>query len=239
MSRPDLSGKIALITGASKGIGAAVALGLAECGAHVIATGRTIGALEELDDRIQAANNGQPATLLPLDLGRLDEVDKIGPTIAERFGRLDILIGNAGILGPLSPIGHIKPQDWEKVFKINFMANIRLVRTVEPLLRLSDGARVLFTTSAIADDTPAYWSPYASSKAALNAFVRTYAAENISNKTMRINAIHPGTVATNMLDDAFPGGAPFAVKQPIDVVDDFLSLVAPDCAKHGEIVKLK
>jgi len=235
MSKPDLSGKLALITGASRGIGAAVALGLAEAGAHVIAVARTVGGLEALDDKIQAI--GGKATLLPLDLMRLDEVDKLGPTLAVRFGKLDIFIGNAGILGPLSPVGHVKPQDWEKVFKTNFMANVRLIRTLDPLLRAADRGRVLFTTSQIADESPAYWAPYASSKAALNTFMKTYAAET-EKTNLRINAIHPGTVQTAMLDDAFPGGPDIAVKDPADVVDAFLSAVADDCPYHGQIIKL-
>lgn len=235
MTKPDLSGKLALITGASRGIGAAVALGLAEAGAHVIAVARTVGALEALDDKIQTV--GGKATLLPLDLRRLDEVDKLGPTMAERFGGLDIFIGNAGTLGPLSPAGHVKPQDWDKVFKVNFMANVRLIRSLDPLLRAADKGRVVFTTSQIADESPAYWAPYASSKAALNTFMKTYAAET-EKTNMRINAIHPGAVKTAMMDDAFPGGPDFPVKDPADVVDDFLSAVADNCPYHGQIIKL-
>lgn len=236
MNTPDLSGKLALVTGASRGIGAAVSLGLARAGAHVIALARTVGGLEALDDAIKAV--GGQATLLPMDLAKLDDVDKIGPTIAERFGRLDIFIGNAGILGPLSPVGHVKPQDWERVFKINFMANVRLVRTLDPLLHAAPaGGRVLFSTTSIADEAPAYWGPYASSKAALNTFMKTYAAETERTR-MRVNSIHPGTVQTAMLDDAFPGGAPFAVKQPQDIVDDYVSAVADDCPHHGQIIIL-
>lgn len=235
MTSSDFSGKIALVTGASRGIGAAVALGLAKAGAHVIALARTVGALEELDDRIKS--HGGTATLLPLDLTRLEDVDKIGPTIVERFGQLDIFIGNAGILGPLSPVGHVKPQDWDKVFKINFMANVRLVRTLDPVLRTAPAGRILFTTSAIGDDAPAYWAPYAASKAALNAFVKVYAAEN-ENTNLRINAIHPGSVDTAMMTDAFPGGPPFAIKQPEEIVADYLAAVAEDCPNHGQIIKL-
>lgn len=231
----DFTGKLALVTGASRGIGAAVAMGLARAGAHVIATARTIGALEALDDKIRA--DGGRVTLLPLDLLRLDEIDKLGPTIAERFGALDMLVGNAGILGPLSPVGHVKPQDWEKIFKVNFMANTRLVRTLDPLLRAAPAGRVVFTTSAIANEARAYWAPYASSKAALNAFLLSYAAEN-DNTALRINGIHPGSVATAMMDDAFPGGPPFPVKQPEDVVAGYLDALALDCPHHGEIIKL-
>ena len=235
MSKPDLSGKLALITGASRGIGAAVALGLAEAGAHVIALARTTGGLEALDDKIR--NVGGKATLLPLNLAHLDEIDKLGPTLAERFGRLDIFVGNAGILGPLSPVGHIKAKDWEKVFKINFMANVRLVQTLDPLLRAGEAGRVVFTTSDIADEAPAYWGAYAASKSALNTFMRTYAAET-EKTNMRINAIHPGAVQTAMMTEAFPGGPSFKLKTPEQVVNDYLAIVANDCPHHGQIIKL-
>lgn len=230
-----LQDKIALVTGASRGIGRAVAIKLAEEGAHIIAISKSTGALEELDDNIK--EKGGSATLLPMNLNRLDDVDKLGPTIAERFGKLDILVGNAGILGPLSPVGHISPQDWEKVMKLNFMTNVHLVRTLDPLLRQSKAGRIVFTTSAIADDTPAYWGPYAASKAALNAFVKTYAAETMDTN-MRINALHPGAVDTKMMKEAFPGGPDFKIKAPEDVADDFLSLVIDGCPHHGHIIKL-
>lgn len=231
----SLKDKIALVTGASRGIGEAVAIRLAEEGAHIIAIAKSTGALEELDDKIKA--KGGRATLLPMNLNRLDDVDKLGPTIAERFGKLDILVGNAGMLGPLSPAPHIAPQDWEKVLKLNFMVNVHLVRTLDPLLRQSKAGRIVFTTSAIADDTPAYWGPYAASKAALNAFVKTYAAETMQTN-MRINALHPGAVQTKMMREAFPGGTDFETKNPEDVADDFLSLVIENCPHHGHIIKL-
>jgi NAD(P)-dependent dehydrogenase (short-subunit alcohol dehydrogenase family) len=232
---PNLSGKIALITGASRGIGAALALGFAAAGAHVVLAARGTGCLEDLDDQIKALGKG-PATLLPIDLARLDDVDKIGPTLAERFGRLDILIANAGMLGPLSPATHVKPKDWERVMNLNFTSNVRLVRSVDPLLRAASEGRAIFTTSSIADDCPAYWGPYAASKAALNAFVKTYAAENMGTN-LKINAIHPGAVATKMLDEAFPGGASFPTKKPEDVVPAYLALSADDCSQHGEILR--
>ena len=232
---PDLSGKIALITGASRGIGAAVAKGLADCGAHVVLAARTVGALEEVDDAIQAA--GGKATLLPMDLGKLTEVDKIGPTIAERFGALDILVGNAGTLGPLSPVGHVKPNDWEKVMKLNFHTNTRLIRTCDPLLRQSPAGRVVFTTTHLSEEAHAYWGPYSASKAALDAFIRVYASE-CTNSTIRVNGVRPGAVQTEMLKDAFPGGAEFPVKQPEDVVHAFLDLCDPECVKNGEFISL-
>lgn len=232
---PDLSGKIALVTGASRGIGAAVAKGLAASGAHVVLVARTVGALEDVDDAIQKA--GGSATLLPMDLSRLEDVDKIGPTLVERFGALDICIGNAGVLGSLSPVPHIKPQDWEKVFKINFHVNVRLIRSCDPLLRQSKAGRVVFTSSHLAVETAAYWGAYASSKAALDAYMRCYAAEN-EKTDLRINAVYPGAVETRMLEDAFPGGPDFETKKPEDVVPAYLELCADACTHHGNIISL-
>ncbi len=234
---PDLTGKLALITGASRGIGAALAVGFANAGAHVVLAARGTACLEAIDDQIKSGGKGK-ATLLPIDLARLDDVDKIGPTLAERFGgSLDILIANAGMLGPLSPVGHVKPKDWERVMNLNFFSNVRLVRSVDPLLRNAKAGRAIFTTSALADDCPAYWGPYAASKAALNGFVKTYAAEN-NNTSLRINAVHPGAVWTKMMEEAFPGGTDFPTKKPEDVLPGYLALAADGCTHHGEIIKL-
>jgi NAD(P)-dependent dehydrogenase (short-subunit alcohol dehydrogenase family) len=232
---PDLSGKIALITGASRGIGAAVAKGAAAAGAHVVLVARTVGALEEIDDQIRAA--GGQATLLPLDLMKLEEVDKIGPSIAERFGQLDILVGNAGILGPLSPVHQIKQRDWDKVMAVNFMANVRLVRSCDLLLRASPQGRIIFTISDLADFGQAYFGPYNASKAALDAFVKTYAAET-QQTNMKINLLNPGIVATDMMKEAFPGAAPAGAKTPEAVVNGFLGLIGQDCSQHGTTTKI-
>lgn len=231
----DFSGRVALVTGASRGIGAAVAKGLAGAGAHVILLARTVGGLEETDDAIRAA--GGTATLIPMDLAKLDEVDKLGPSIAERFGRLDILVGNAAVAGALTPVHQIKPKDWERPMTINVMANVRLVASCDPLLRASDAGRAVFTTTGLAESATAYWGPYAASKAALNMFARTYAAE--TKKTgLRVNLISPGVVDTAMLRAAYPGGYPGGAKQPEDVVGMFLDLCSPACKKHGEIVEV-
>lgn len=235
MPAPDLSGKIALVTGASRGIGAAVAKGLAAHGAHVILAARTVGALEEVDDAIQSV--GGQASILAMDLGKLNDVDKIGPTIAERFGALDIFIGNAGMLGPLSPVGHVRPLDWEKVFKLNFHSNVRLIRTLDPILRQSPAGRVVFTTTHLAEEAHAYWGPYAASKAALDSFIRVYASEN-DNTSIRVNGIRPGAVDTEMLKDAFPGGPEFPTKKPEDVVPAFLDLCDTECIHNGDIIAL-
>ena len=228
-----LEGRIALITGASRGIGAAVAKGLANAGAHVILLARTVGGLEEVDDDIRAS--GGKATLIPMDIAKLDEVDKLGPSILERFGKLDIFIGNAGILGPLTPSYLAAPKEFEKVMTVNLTANTRLIRTLDPLLRASDAGRAVFTTSALAEKVLAYWGPYSTSKAALNMFVKIYAAET-EKTNMRVNLVNPGIVDTAMLRDAFPGGYQGETRKPEDLVDLYLRLASPFCKEHGEIV---
>jgi NAD(P)-dependent dehydrogenase (short-subunit alcohol dehydrogenase family) len=230
-----LSGRIALVTGASRGIGAAVAKRLAKESAHVILLARTQGGLEEVDDEIRAA--GGQATLIPLDLGKFDEVDKLGPSIAERFGRLDIFIGNAAMLGPLTPIHQVKPKEWDKTFNINVSANLRLVQTLDPLLRLSDAGRIVFTTSGLAEHALAYWGPYCVSKAAISMFTKVYAAET-EKTNLRINMIAPGIVDTKMLQEAFPGGFQGTIKKPEDVANDYLQLCLPSSKKHGELISL-
>lgn len=219
-AQPDLNGKIALITGASRGIGAAVALELAKHGAHIIAIARTTSGLEELDDQILDAT-GTNATLLPMDLSKLGEVEKIGTTIAERFGQLDILIGNAATLGPMSPVGHVKPKEWDQVMKLNFHTNAQLIRTCDPLLRQSPAGRILFTTCDAANAEKPYQAPYAASKAALEAYVKTYALE-VLETNMKIHAINPGLVKTKILETIYPGEYPEGAVEPKDVTNMFL-----------------
>jgi NAD(P)-dependent dehydrogenase (short-subunit alcohol dehydrogenase family) len=230
-----LNGRVALVTGASRGIGASVAKGLAKEGAHVILLARTQGALEEIDDEIRGF--GGKATLIPLDLAKLDDVDKLGPSIYERFGRLDIFIGNAAVLGTLGPVNQITPKEWEKAFTVNVMANVRLVRSLDPMLRGSDAGRVVFTTSGLGEQAMAYWGPYCATKAALNLFAQTYAGET-AKTNLRINLVSPGPVDTAMLRKAFPGGFQGAMKTPDDVVPAYLKLVAANCNAHGEIISL-
>ena len=232
----DFTGKTALVTGASRGIGAAVARGLAKRGAKVITLARTVGGLEALDDQIKQ-DGGMETTVMPLDLTKLEDVDKVGPAIAERFDNLDIFIGNAGMLGTLGPVHHLKTREWEKVFTVNVMANVRLIRTLEPLLRASDAGRVVFTTSILGEQEMAYWGPYCTTKAALNMFAKTYAAETkLTN--IKVNLVAPGAVDTAMLKQAFPGGFQGAIKKPDDVVDAYLKLAHESCTQHGEIVSL-
>ena len=230
-----LQDRIALVTGASRGIGRAVALRFAQEGAHVIAVARTQGGLEELDDEIQMV--GGTATLVPADLGDHPKIDHIGAAIFERFGRLDVLVGNAAILGILSPVGHVDPGTWDQVMRINVTANWRLIRSFDPLLRMSESGRAIFVTSGAAAHPTAYWGPYATSKAALEMMVLTYAAE-VKKTPLRVNLVDPGVVRTAMRAEAFPGEDPATLKPPADVTDPFVDLACSDCHRHGEIVRV-
>jgi NAD(P)-dependent dehydrogenase (short-subunit alcohol dehydrogenase family) len=229
-----LEGRVALITGASRGIGAATAKLFAAQGAQVILTARTVGGLEEVDDAIRQAGFGA-ATLVPLDLAKGGEIDKLGPAILERFGKLDILVGNAGQLGVLSPMGHIDPLVWERVFAVNVTANWRLIRVCEPLLKLSPAGRAIFVTSTAAQGTHPYWGAYAASKAALESMVRTWAGE-LGMTNIRANLLNPGRTRTRMRAEAFPGEDPQTVKPPQDVAAAMLPLASAAETRQGEIV---
>jgi len=231
-----LHGRIALVTGASRGIGRAVALGLAKAGAHVVITARSLGALESLDDEIQAA--GGAATLLQLDLAKGDRVDQIGPTLFQRWDRLDILVGNAGILGPLSPLGHTTEEGFLSTIDINLNANWRLIRTVDPLLKRSDAGRAIFLTSGAASGKYAYWGAYAASKAGLEALVKTW-AEELANTPVRVNLINPGATRTHMRAKAFPGEDPATLPAPEDLVPLFLELASPRCMRNGDVINFR
>jgi NAD(P)-dependent dehydrogenase (short-subunit alcohol dehydrogenase family) len=231
MTAKSLDGRLALITGASRGIGRAVALAMAKAGAHVIITARRVGALEDLDDEIRAV--GGNATLVKLDLTDGDKVDALGPTIYERWRRLDILVANAGILGPLSPLPHITVDSWKAVLDVNLNANWRLIRTCDPLLRNSDAGRVIFVTSGAADAKRAYWGGYAVSKAALEALAKTYAHE-VENTKVRVNLLNPGPTRTNMRAQAFPGEDPDILPTPEDIVPLFLELADPAQSANGQ-----
>jgi len=227
-----LEGRNAVVTGASRGIGYAVARELARNGAHVIAVARTEGALIELDDQIKS--DGGTATLVPLDLRDYDGIDRLGAAIFERWKKLDILVGNAGLLGTLSPLGHISPKDWDDVMAVNVTANWRLIRSLDPLLRQSDAGRSLFVTSGVAVDFKAYWGGYAVSKAALEALVRTY-AEEIASTPCRTNLFSPGPVRTGMRAKAMPGEDPATLATPADVAECFPALLAPSCTQNGAV----
>ncbi len=229
-----LQGRIAVVTGASRGIGRAVALRFAAEGAHVVALARTVGALEELDDAI--VRQGGSTTLVPVDLNDLDRLDQLGPSLYERFGRIDVFVGNAGALGTLGPLTHHDAKDWEEVMRINVHANWRLMRSLEPALRLSPAGRAIFVTSGAAQKVRAYWGAYATSKIALEMMVKTWAAE-LATTPIRVNLLSPGPVATRMRAAAFPGEDPATLRQPDSITEAFVDLAAADCQRHGETVE--
>jgi NAD(P)-dependent dehydrogenase (short-subunit alcohol dehydrogenase family) len=227
------AGKIALITGASRGLGAAAALRFAAEGAHVVLAARTVGGLEEVDDAIRAA--GGTATLVPLDLRQFGKIDELAAALFDRYGRLDILVGNAGEVGIFSPLGHIPPEIWAEVMELNLTANWRLIRAMDPLLRAAPAGRAIFVTSAIGRDTLAYWGPYAVSKIGLEMLVQIYAAE-IANTRVRANLIDPGPLRTRLRARAFPGEDPDSLPPPDSVTDCFLDLAATECTRNGEML---
>jgi len=231
MSKP-LADRIALVTGASRGIGYATALALARAGAHVVALARTVGGLEELDDAIGA--EGGSATLVPLDLTDRDGIDRLAPALAERYQRLDILVGNAGVLGPLSPLAHVDPKEWDEALAVNVTANLRLVRALDPLLRASDAGRVVFVTSGVASEARAYWGTYAITKAALDTLARTYAAETATT-SVKVNLIAPGATRTRMRAAAMPGEDPLSLKTPDKVADRIVEMCLPAFQHSGRI----
>ena len=224
--------RIALVTGASRGIGRATALALARTGAHVVAVARTVGALEELDDAIRAI--GGAATLVPLDLKDTPGILRLAAALAERYGALDVLVGNAGILGPLSPLDHVEPKAWDDVLAVNVTANWHLIRALHPLLKQSAAARVVFVTSGVAARPRAYWGPYAMSKAALEVLAKTYAAETASTQ-VRVNLFSPGPTRTRMRAAAMPGEDPADVKAPKAVAERILELCAPQFQETGKV----
>ncbi len=230
-SEKRLSGRVALVTGASRGIGAAVAQGLAAEGAHVILLARTQGALEEMDDKIQEA--GGKATLLPFDLLETKKISALTTAFADKFRRLDILVGNAGMLGNLSPVAHSDAKNFESVFKLNFFANYHLIRALDPLLRASDAGRAIFVTSGAARMQTPFWGAYAASKAALENMVSTYAAE-VAYSKLKVNIFDPGVVRTAMRAEAFPAEDKNALPAPESIVSRLIDLALPSCDTTGK-----
>ena len=227
-----LSDRIALVTGASRGIGAALALQLAQAGAHVVAVARTVGGLEELDDKIKAA--GGTATLVPLDMKDSDGLARLALALHERYGRLDVLIGNAGILPVPSPLGHVEPKSWDDVMAINVTANWHLIRAFDALLQRAPAGRAVFVTSAVAWLARPYFGVYAASKSALNAMVQAYAAECATTK-VRANLFSPGQTRTRMMSVAFPGIDPETLQTPEEVVKAIVPLCLPSCTENGKV----
>jgi NAD(P)-dependent dehydrogenase (short-subunit alcohol dehydrogenase family) len=229
-----LDGRVALVTGASRGLGASAAVALAREGAHIIATARTEGGLTELDDAIKAV--GGSATLVPLDIRDFDAIDRLGAAIFERWKRLDILVGNAGVLGKLTPVAHVDQKMWDEVMGVNVTANYRLIRSMDVLLRQSDAGRAVFVTSGLAQKCWAYWGPYSISKAALEAMVKTYAAE-IATTTMRANCFSPGATRTDMRARAMPGEDPMSLPHPDDVAAQIVPMCEPAFSDNGGVWK--
>ena len=219
-----LEGRVAVVTGASRGIGYQAAKGFAAAGAHVVAVARTVGGLEELDDEIRAAGGG--ATLVPLDLKDFDGIDRLGGALYDRWGRLDIFFANAGILGQLSPLGHVPPKVWDEVMAVNVTANWRLIRSLDPLLRQSDAGRALFMSSGAARNCRPFWGPYSVSKAALEALARTYAGE-VRNTLVRVVVIDPGRTRTAMRAQAMPGEDPATLPHPSEIVPPLIEMASP------------
>jgi len=226
-----LTGRIALITGASKGIGAAVARRFAKEGAQVILLARDVKALEIVDDDIRAL--GGLATLVPLDISDPNNLELLAIQIERRFGKLDILVGNAGVLTDLTPLAHIAPEDWHQSMEINLTANWHLIRCFDPLLKAAETPRAMFVTSGVTRRAAPYWGAYAVSKAALEAMVKIYAAEN-EKTALRVNLIDPGVVRTRMRAQAFPGEDPMTLPEPDAITDVFVKLADPELAATGE-----
>ncbi|MBJ3785326.1 SDR family NAD(P)-dependent oxidoreductase [Devosia sediminis] len=228
----ELAGKVVLVTGASRGIGYAAGIEAARRGAHVIAVARTVGGLEDLDDAVQAV--GGSATLVPLDLRDGEAIDRLGAAIFERWGHLDGLVANAGQLGVLSPVAHIKPDDFDKVLSVNVTANYRLLRSLDVLLRQSEAGRAVFVSSGSARSARPFWGLYAASKAALDALVKSYAGEIASTKA-RANVFYPGVVRTAMRAKAMPGEDPNTLPTPEQVAPKLIDMLSPALAENGRL----
>jgi len=231
-----LEGRIALVTGASRGIGRAAAFALAKAGAHVILVARTVGGLEEADDEIQKM--GGTATLVPMNLRDGDAIDRLGASIFERWGRLDAFFGNAGVLGQLTPLAHLEPKVFQEVMEVNVSANWRLIRSLDPLLRLSDAGRALFVTSGAARKHTAYWGAYSISKAALESMALTYAQECEGTK-VKVNLINPGPMRTAMRRKAMPGEDPATLPVPEDMAPKIVEMLSPDFDGNGTSVNFQ
>ena len=235
MSKP-LSGRVTLVTGASRGIGYQAAIALAKAGSHIIATARTQGGLEDLDDAIRAI--GGECTVVPMDFKAPDGIDQLGAAIHERWGRLDGLLANAGQLGEMAPVPHIDPKTFDETIAVNLTANYRLIRSLDPLLRASDSGRAVFMSSRGAQSRKAYWGLYAASKSALDALVMCYADET-EQTNLKVNLVTPGPIRTQMRAKAMPGEDPDTLPQPADIAKKLVPLLSPDWDTHGEIIDFR
>ncbi len=233
-----LANRIALVTGASRGIGRGLAKELARQGAHVVALARTQGGLEELDDEIRAL--GGEATLAPCDIRDFDALDRLGLAIHQRWGKLDILVANAGLLGPVTPIAHIDQKQWDEAIAVNVTANYRLIRSMDPLLRASDAGRVVAISSGAGNkaDLSAYKGMYAISKAALDALMRTYAAETATTSNVKVTIVNPGYVRTKMRAQLMPGEDPLTLPTPDDIAPKLAALCSPEWMETGKLLQL-
>ena len=231
-----LKGRIALVTGASRGIGRAAAIALGGEGAHVICVARTVGGLEETDDAVQKA--GGSATLVPLNLKDFAAIDRLGASIFERWKKLDMLLGNAGTLGVLTPLTHLEPKVFQELMELNVTTNWRLIRSLDPLLKMSDAGRALFVSSAAAQRHTPFWGGYAMSKAALESLAFTYAQE-CAGTNVRVNVINPGPVRTMMRAKAMPGEDPSILPRPEEIASLIVELLSPANDKQGELVTFK
>ena len=231
-----LEGRVALVTGASRGIGRAAAIGLAAAGAHVILVARTVGGLEEVDDEVKRA--GSSATLVPLDIRDFEALDRLGHSIFERWGRLDAFLGNAGTLGVLTPLSHLEPKVFQELIEVNVTANWRLIRSLDPLLRQSAAGRVLFVTSGAARVFTPFWGGYGMAKAALESLALTYAAE-CATTNVKVNLLSPGAVRTGMRARAMPGEDPQTLPPPDALAPLIVDLLSPSNTRNGELVKFK
>jgi NAD(P)-dependent dehydrogenase (short-subunit alcohol dehydrogenase family) len=236
MNNSTSEARIVLVTGASRGIGRAASLALAESGAHVVLVARTVGGLEEADDEIRAA--GGNATLVPLDLRDFDALDRLGATLFERWGRLDGVLANAGVLGALTPLPHLSPKVWQESIDVNVTANWRLIRSFDPLLQKSAAGRVVFVSSGAARNFRPYWGSYSIAKAALEALALTYAAE-CAHTNVRVNLLNPGPLRTKMRAKAMPGEDPSTLQLPEAVAPRIVEMLSPSYAKSGELVSFQ
>jgi len=230
-----LRDRVALVTGASRGIGFATAVALARAGAHVVALARTQGALEELDDAIKA--EGGAATLVPCDIKDFAGIDRLGQALRARWHKLDVFVGNAGMLGPLTPLAQVEPKQWDLVMATNVTANVRLIRALDPLLRASDAGRVVLLSSGAAHraELKAYWGPYAITKGAVDSLVRTYAAETCNVSKVRVMAVNPGPLRTRMRAQAMPGEDPATLRTPEELAPKIVALCLPSWSETGRL----